>query len=116
MRTVVLALNEKIHVFSLSGKREKAGGSLVIVFILQFLTSLYGGYFAAGIGILMLAVLGIAGVSDIHLSNGIKNILSLFINITSGIVLIFSGKVLWVYAFILMLGFAFGGYFGAVIS
>ncbi|KHO62658.1 permease [Thermoanaerobacter sp. YS13] len=114
--TLVLALNEKIHVFSLRGKRERAGGSLVVVFILQFLTSLYGGYFAAGIGILMLAALGIAGITDIHTANGIKNVLSLFINVTSGLVLIFSGKVVWVYAFILMLGFALGGYLGGAIS
>ncbi len=114
--TLVLALNEKIHRFNLNEKKKKAKRSLVIVFILQFLTSLYGGYFAAGIGILMLATLGIAGITDIHTANGIKNVLSLFINITSGLVLIFSGKVVWVYAFILMLGFALGGYLGGAIS
>ncbi|MGB9781277.1 sulfite exporter TauE/SafE family protein, partial [Caldanaerobacter sp.] len=114
--TVILALNDKIHRFTLEEGADKKKTSLVIVFVLQFLTSLYGGYFAAGIGILMLATLGIAGIDDIHTANGIKNVLSLFINITSGLVLIFSGKVVWVYAFILMLGFALGGYLGAVIS
>lgn len=114
--TVVLALNDRINKFNLIDDRNKKNKSLVAVFILQFLTSLYGGYFAAGIGILMLATLGIAGITDIHTANGIKNVLSLFINITSGLVLIFSGKVVWVYAFILMLGFALGGYLGAMIS
>ena len=114
--TIILALSDKIKNINEKNFKKSQKNYRILIFILQFFTSLYGGYFAAGIGILMLAVLGIAGVSDIHLSNGIKNILSLFINITSGIVLIFSGKVLWVYAFVLMVGFAFGGYFGAVIS
>src|SRR5882672_10877153 len=39
----------------------------------QFLVAIYGGYFGAGIGILMLAVLGIMGLSDIHQMNGLKN-------------------------------------------
>ncbi|MGI1691578.1 sulfite exporter TauE/SafE family protein [Thermoanaerobacter uzonensis] len=114
--TAVLALNDRIHKFNLNGDRGEIKSSLVIVFILQFLTSLYGGYFAAGIGILMLATLGIAGITDIHTANGIKNLLSLFINITSGLVLLFSGKVVWPFAFILMIGFALGGYWGAKVS
>jgi uncharacterized membrane protein YfcA len=47
---------------------------------LQFLVSLYGGYFGAGIGILMLAVLGMLGLGDIHRLNGVKNVLAMVIN------------------------------------
>ncbi|KUJ90847.1 MAG: hypothetical protein XD37_0915 [Thermoanaerobacter thermocopriae] len=114
--TVILALNDRINKFNLDSEEGREKKSLVFVFILQFLTSLYGGYFAAGIGILMLATLGIAGITDIHTANGIKNVLSLFINITSGLVLLFSGKVVWPFAIILMIGFALGGYLGAIMS
>lgn len=114
--TVILALNDRINKFNLDSEEGREKKSLVFVFILQFLTSLYGGYFAAGIGILMLATLGIAGITDIHTANGIKNLLSLFINVTSGLVLLFSGKVVWPFAFILMIGFALGGYWGAKVS
>ncbi|EGD52443.1 protein of unknown function DUF81 [Thermoanaerobacter ethanolicus JW 200] len=114
--TIILALNDRINKFNLKEGEDIKKKSLVFVFILQFLTSLYGGYFAAGIGILMLATLGIAGITDIHTANGIKNVLSLFINITSGLVLLFSGKVVWPFAIILMIGFALGGYLGAKVS
>jgi len=48
--------------------------------LLQFLVAIYGGYFGAGIGILMLAVLGLLGLGDIHRLNGIKNVLGTAIN------------------------------------
>jgi uncharacterized membrane protein YfcA len=47
---------------------------------LQFLVSIYGGYFGAGLGILTLAVLGTLGLGDIHRLNGVKNMLAMVIN------------------------------------
>jgi uncharacterized membrane protein YfcA len=44
------------------------------------LVSVYGGYFGAGIGILMLAVLGMLGLGDIHRLNGVKNVLGMVVN------------------------------------
>ena len=48
--------------------------------LLQFAVAIYGGYFGAGIGILMLAVLGLLGLGDIHRLNGVKNLLGTAIN------------------------------------
>ena len=48
--------------------------------LLQFAVAVYGGYFGAGIGILMLAVLGLLGLGDIHKLNGVKNVLGTAIN------------------------------------
>jgi uncharacterized membrane protein YfcA len=48
--------------------------------LLQLLVSIYGGYFGAGIGILMLAMLGLLGLGDIHRLNGVKNMLATAIN------------------------------------
>jgi uncharacterized membrane protein YfcA len=47
---------------------------------LQLLVAVYGGYFGAGIGILMLAVLGLLGLGDIHRLNGVKNVLGMVVN------------------------------------
>jgi uncharacterized membrane protein YfcA len=47
---------------------------------LQFLAGVYGGYFGAGLGILMLALLGTLGLGDIHRLNGVKNSLAMLIN------------------------------------
>src|SRR4051794_27366755 len=43
------------------------------VLVWQFFVGVYGGYFGAGVGILMLAVLGFMGLSNIHRMNGLKN-------------------------------------------
>ncbi len=53
---------------------------LVLAAGLQFAVAVYGGYFGAGIGILMLAVLGSLELGDIHLLNGVKNVLGMAIN------------------------------------
>ena len=53
----------------------------VISVALQFLVALYGGYFGAGIGILMLAVFGLMGLHDIHEMNTLKTVLSALINL-----------------------------------
>ena len=54
--------------------------------VLQFAVAMYGGYFGAGIGILMLAVLGCPGLGDIHRVNAVKNVLATTINGTTALV------------------------------
>mgnify|MGYP001772998926 CR=1 FL=1 len=111
--TILLALNDRLVAYT---KQRLKGNSPISVFFIQFFTSLYGGYFGAGIGIIMLASFGMLGIADIHVANGIKNILGMLINgIASGYFL-FSGHVIWKYALLMMLGFALGGYAGAKIS
>ncbi len=56
---------------------------LLLACVLQFFVAVYGGYFGAGIGILMLAVLGVLGLGDIHRLNAVKNVLATAINGTA---------------------------------
>jgi uncharacterized membrane protein YfcA len=63
-----------------------SGGRLAVAAVLQFLVAVYGGYFGAGIGILMLAVLGALGLGDIHRLNGVKNVLGSVVNGVAAIV------------------------------
>ncbi len=60
--------------------------ALVIAF--QFLVAVYGGYFGAGIGILMLSALGFMGVGDIHRMNAVKTCLATAINTASVVVFV----------------------------
>ncbi|MFM7135556.1 MAG: sulfite exporter TauE/SafE family protein, partial [Planctomycetota bacterium] len=57
-----------------------SAGRLVATGLLQLLVAIYGGYFGAGIGILMLAVLPLLGPGDIHALNAVKNLLATVIN------------------------------------
>ncbi len=81
--------------------------------ILQFAIAIYGGYFGAGIGILMLALLTLLGLNDIHKMNALKAILGSAINGIAVIIFVLSGVVNWPAASIMVLAAIFGGYFGA---
>lgn len=79
----------------------------------QFLVGLYGGYFGAGIGILMLAALSLLGHTDIHRMNALKSLLALAINGVAALYFIASGLVVWSDAVVMALGAIAGGVGGA---
>ena len=79
----------------------------------HFLVSVYGGFFGAGMGILMLAELGFAGLSNIHQMNGLKNFGAAFINLTAAVTFVAGGFVSWGLALLMMVGSTFGGWAGA---
>jgi uncharacterized membrane protein YfcA len=82
----------------------------------QFLVAVYGGYFGAGIGILMLAVLGIMGLSDIHQMNGLKNVLGSMVNAVAAVYFVIAGMVNWRIAALMAVGSIAGGYGAAGIA
>jgi hypothetical protein len=82
----------------------------------QFLVAVYGGYFGAGIGILMLSTLGLMGVSDIHRANGIKTFLAATINAASVLVFVWGGLVNWRVAGLMAAAAVVGGYAGARLA
>lgn len=89
--------------------REQRGMGLFF----QAFISFYGGYFGAGIGILMLAMLQLMGLSNIHQMNALKTLLAAAINMATVIIFIFSDAVVWNLAAIMVAGGVFGGYVGA---
>lgn len=92
-----------------------ARGQLAIV-AAQFVIAVYGGYFGAGIGILMLTSLGVMGLTDIHRANAVKTLLAAIINGVSVVVFVLEGKVDWGPVLPMALGAIAGGYAGAVVG
>jgi uncharacterized membrane protein YfcA len=82
----------------------------------QFAVAVYGGYFGAGIGILMLATLGAMGLTNIHRMNGIKNWGAMCINAIAALTFVFSGIVTWPVAAAMAAGGLAGGYGGARLA
>ena len=82
----------------------------------QFLISVYGGYFGAGIGILMLAVLQFAPLKNIHEMNAVKVVLGTAINAVAFLTFALSGNVDWSIGKWMLIGGILGGYFGTRIS
>ena len=79
----------------------------------QFLVAVYGGYFGAGIGILMLAAFGYLGFTNIHHMNALKNLNAMCINGMAAALFISKGLVDWRLALLMAAGAIFGGYAGA---
>ncbi len=87
---------------------------LAIVF--QFAVSVYGGYFGAGIGILMLASLGFIGLTHIHEMNTVKTVLSSLINLVASVWFVCAGLIHWPKAGVMTVGALAGYYLGAHYS
>jgi uncharacterized membrane protein YfcA len=90
--------------------------TLIALVVFQLFVAVYGGYFGAGIGILMLSSLGFMGMSDIHRMNAVKTVLAACINCVAAAVFIFEQKVDWRYALIMALSAIAGGYLGARVA
>ena len=82
----------------------------------QFLVAVYGGYFGAGIGILMLAILGFLGLRDIHAMNGLKAFFGFAINAVAAVVFVVRGAVDWPVVPLMLAGAIAGGYGGARLA
>ena len=117
--TLLLAFQEVISSRLNSVAREHqtpTPGWMIFVFSFQLLVGLYGGYFGAGMGILMLAALGLIGLTDLHQMNGLKNLLAICINGIAAIYFAVQGAVLWHDAVIMAVAAIAGGYGGAKLA
>ena len=86
---------------------------VVGITVLQLCAAIYIGYFGAGVGIVMLALLSMMGLENIHSMNGLKTLLATCGNAVAVIVFIFAHAVFWRQAVLMVFGGALGGYAGA---
>jgi len=86
------------------------GRAVWVAVIYQLFVALYGGYFGAGIGILMLASLAFIGLTDIHEMNALKTVLGSLINLVAATYFIYAGLIDWPKVGV-MTGGALAGYF-----
>jgi len=83
---------------------------------LQLAIAIYGGYFGGGMGIMMLATMTLAGMTDIHEMNGVKAMLGVSINGVAFATFVAHGIVAWTPAAIMIAGAIVGGYGGAAVA
>jgi uncharacterized protein len=81
--------------------------------VMQYLVAVYGGYFGAGAGIVMLAAFGLLGLTNVHQMNGLKNFLALLFNFVAIVTFALSGLVQWPIAVVMAIGSAVGGHYAA---
>lgn len=110
LATLLLAFQPRIKKWAGSRHQRLAVGWGMA---LQLLVAIYGGYFGAGMGIMMLAVFGLIMEGSIHEMNAVKTWLSLLINIAASTMFLIKGLVLPWHALALTVGSILGGYFAA---
>jgi uncharacterized membrane protein YfcA len=81
-----------------------------------FGAAIYGGYFGAGLGIILLAVLGVVVDDELIRINALKQSLSFTINTTAAIRFLFSGEVVWTAAAVMAVGSLVGGTLGGRVA
>ena len=96
--------------FSKGGSSGKIGPVLGVL-----LVSAYGGYFGAGIGLLVLVSLALLGLDDLHLANGFKNVLVAGLKGVAVVYFIVSGVVDWPLALMMVGGSTVGGWGGGTL-
>lgn len=93
-------------------RRAGDDGSRILVHGALFVLSIYGGYFGAGLGIILLAIVQILGFTAFHTANALKNLLATSFTILSILVFGVGGLIAWPEAGVMMVGSMAGGYLG----
>lgn len=113
--TVLFAFSGKLSAW-LRGKEAGAPATGPLALAGHFLVSVYGGFFGAGMGILMIASLAMAGHDDVHEINAIKNLLSAVIYSVTITTFVIAGAVSWPFTLVMMATATVGGYAGAAAA
>jgi uncharacterized protein len=87
-----------------------------ILAVAQFLGGVYGAFFGAGLGVMMLAVLGLFIRDDLQRINALKGMMSLIINIVAAVYFAFFGPVSWLAVLVMMPMSAAGGFIGVTLA
>ena len=114
LASILLWFQPKIKAM-LAGHHKQLVGPAVGM-LLQFLVATYGGYFGAGMGILMLASFALYMEGSTHELNAVKSLLGTIINFVASIVFVIKGMVWFDVGLVLVLGSIMGGYMSARVS
>jgi uncharacterized membrane protein YfcA len=97
----------------IKGDHEASTPALTCTTLFQFGVAIYGGYFGGGMGIVMLAMLAVLGMTDIHAMNALKSVLGFVINGVAVVTFVVAGAVDWKHGIAMTAGGIVGGYVGA---
>ncbi|UUX50376.1 sulfite exporter TauE/SafE family protein [Nisaea acidiphila] len=90
--------------------------SRLLILATMFAFSVYGGYFGAGLGIILLGVVQVFGFEGYHAANGVKNLVATFFTILSVTIFGIGGLISWPAAIAMMTGSTIGGYLGGRLA
>ena len=114
--TILFAIAPHVRKAVARIRRSDGGGNSPGAMVLLFVFSIYGGYFGAGLGQIVLAALILNGHDDFHKANALKNAVISAVGLIALVVYGLSDLVSWPHALIMMAGTTLGGYIGGAVS
>jgi uncharacterized membrane protein YfcA len=108
--TVIYAFSSQIERFV----RRLAGGTPhpLLSQVLLAATALYGGYFGGGLGVMLMAILSVVGISDVRTANVLKNAIATVVALVAIVIFVAQGVVSWPETLVMLAGAVAGGYAG----
>lgn len=101
---------------ALAARRRAGASASPLLMAGVYLTGIYGGYFGAAQGVMLIALLGILLADDLQRLNAVKNVLQALVNGIAALLFIVAGPVAWVPALVLAVGAIIGGQIGAAVG
>jgi uncharacterized membrane protein YfcA len=101
---------------SAAAKDHRPRSLFYIGLFLALAISMYIGYFGAGVGILVLALLAFLGMDDIHAMNAVKSLVVSLVNLVALVTFIIARVIVWPQAILMLVGASLGGYGGAYFA
>ena len=95
---------------------ERPEHGAVWVWLLVYGAGVYGGYFGAAQGVLLMAILGVGLTETMQRNNATKNVLALLVNLVAAILFIFVADMNWTVAGLIAVGSVIGGQIGATVG
>jgi len=116
--TLLLGFQIRIKnwVVSRIGQAHSEHHNPIFMLSLVFMAAIYGGYFGAGLGVILMATLGLVTDESMTRLNFLKQALGFAINLAAAIYFAFSGKVDWMIAFVMIFGSLLGGLIGGKLA
>ena len=114
LATLLLALQDRIRALLLSPSRPSHSESWTAIPV--FLSAVYGGYFGAGMGVMILAALAVILTDDLIRINALKQTVSLVVNLAAAAVFLFSSRISWPVALIMLGASLVGGALGGRLA
>jgi uncharacterized membrane protein YfcA len=115
--TMLLALQDRLRAWlAMHPKHAERRDSFLGIGVPVGLAAVYGGYFGAGLGVILLAVLGLVLDDTITRLNALKQAVALAANFAAAVYFLFTGEVLWTVVLVMAIGALAGGALGGRLA
>ncbi|MBP7997857.1 MAG: sulfite exporter TauE/SafE family protein [Chloroflexi bacterium] len=116
LASLLLAVQDPVKNWVKKRQGEHAAASEAWAMLPVGLASVYGGYFGAGLSVIVLAVLGLALNDNLTRLNALKQAVAFSVNVAAAIFFLFSRQVVWPAAAVMAVGALFGGVLGGRLA